>query len=72
VGGVVGTRSTVWSDLLDHNDDVRKFSQSISWKIGDSNMPNVGGKKYPYTAKGRAAAAKAKAKRKAKPKRRGR
>jgi hypothetical protein len=29
-------------------------------------MPNVGGKKYPYTKEGRAAAAKAKAK--AKPK----
>ena len=31
-------------------------------------MPNVGGKKYPYTKEGRAAAAKAKAKGKAKPK----
>ena len=31
-------------------------------------MPNVGGKKYPYTKKGKEAAAKAKAKGKAKPK----
>jgi hypothetical protein len=31
-------------------------------------MPNVGGKKYPYTKAGKKAAAKAKAKMKAKPK----
>lgn len=31
-------------------------------------MPNVGGKKYPYTSAGMKAAAKAKKKRKAKPK----
>ena len=31
-------------------------------------MPNVGGKKYPYTKEGRAAAAKAKAKAKGKAK----
>lgn len=33
-------------------------------------MPNVGGKKYPYTKAGKKAAAKAKAKMKAKPKKR--
>ena len=32
------------------------------------DMPNVGGKKYPYTAAGMKAAAKAKAKQKAKAK----
>ena len=31
-------------------------------------MPNVGGKKYPYTAAGMKAAAKARKKKKAKPK----
>tara|TARA_R100001163_G_C4982584_1_gene138156 strand:+ start:435 stop:548 length:114 start_codon:yes stop_codon:yes gene_type:complete len=31
-------------------------------------MPNVGGKKYPYTSAGMKAAAKARKKRKAKPK----
>ena len=31
-------------------------------------MPNVGGKKYPYTKAGKKAAAKAKAKMRAKPK----
>ena len=33
-----------------------------------SKMPNVGGKKYPYTAAGMKAAAKARKKAKAKPK----
>jgi hypothetical protein len=35
---------------------------------GELIMPNVGGKKYPYTKEGKKAAAKAKAKMKAKSK----
>jgi hypothetical protein len=35
---------------------------------GELIMPNVAGKKYPYTKAGKKAAAKAKAKMKAKPK----
>ena len=54
--------------MLGYNDDIRKFPSRISRQIRRSQMPNVKGKKYPYTAAGMKAAAKARKKAKAKPK----